>query len=323
MDLNFLNSLLNPAILFFFLGLLSVLIKSDLEIPQPISKFLSIYLLMSIGFHGGVELSNSGFSKEAVICLTACLFMAAFVPFYCFFILKKFLSLSNASLIASTYGSISAVTFITAISFLKDLNIASSGFMVAAMALMEFPAIVVGIMLFNIFSQKDDDEEKQPIHKIIWETFANSSVYLILGSLFAGLVSNSAEAHSLKPFTEDLFKGMLCIFMLDMGLLAAKRISTLKKATPLLFSFAILVPIFNALLAIFLAYYLKLSIGNAFIFTVLSASASYVAVPAAMRTALPKSDLSLSVPLALAVTFPFNIIIGLPSYYFLIKHLWG
>lgn len=196
--------------------------------------------------------------------------------------------------------------------------------MVASMALMEFPAILVGIILANVFSSNQDEEkDKSSIYRILWETFTNSSVYLILGSLVAGIVSNPTEAQALKPFTEELFKGMLCIFMLDIGLLAAKRVGALTKFTPFLIAFAIVIPCLNAFAGIFLAYALKLSAGNAFIFSVLCASASYVAVPAAMRTALPASDLSISIPLALTITFPFNIIVGLPSYYFLIRQFWG
>ncbi len=309
------STILNPAVLFFFLGILAVLARSDLEIPQPISKLLSLYLLLAIGFKGGVELSHSSFGPEIALTLIAAVAMSALVPVYTFFVLRRMVSVHDAAAIAATYGSISAVTFITAVSFLQTLEISSSGYLVAAMALMESPAIVVGLVLYRFFaSDQETDSDDFAWGRVLREACFNGSVFLILGSLVIGLLSTDAHAKSLAPFTDDLFKGVLTLFLLDMGLIAGRRLAALREAGAGLILFALLVPLVNAGLGILLTVLLDLSIGDALLFTVLCASASYIAVPAAMRLSIPQANASLYVTLSLAVTFPFNIVAGLPLY---------
>ena len=321
MDLNLiLNNFLNPAILFFFLGMFAVYIKSDLEIPQPLPKFLSLYLLFSIGFKGGSELSHSGLDGQVAIILILAIVMSIAVPIYTFYLLKRKVNHFDAGALAATYGSISAVTFITATSFLQDLGVSYGGYMVAAMALMESPSIIVGVMLIRLYSGNGNNHSYAHIAK---EAFSNGSVVMILGSLVIGLFTNESQAASLAPFTDNIFKGMLTFFLLDMGLLAGKRIKALKKTGAFLLSFSILVPIFNAMVGIILCYLFNIEIGNALLLVVLFGSASYIAVPAAMRLAVPEANPGLYVPLSLAVTFPFNIIIGIPMYYYLINLLNG
>lgn len=315
------SNILNPPVLFFFLGMTAVFVKSDLEIPAPIPKLLSLYLLFAIGFKGGVELIKSGITQDVVLTLLAAIFMACFVPLYTFFILKIKLSNYDAAAIAATYGSISAVTFITASAFLTELEITFDGFMVAALALMESPAIIVGLILVNLFGAgKSQDFEWSEVLK---EAFLNSSVFLLVGSLIIGVLTGEHGWEVLEPFTQGLFYGILTFFLLDMGLVAAQRIKDLKKTGVFLVGFAILIPIVNAGLGLVIAKLIGMSVGNALLFSVLCASASYIAVPAAMRMTVPEANPSLYVSTALAVTFPFNIIVGIPLYLAGIKLLWS
>lgn len=315
-----LSNILNPAVMFFFLGIIAVLVRSDLEIPQSISKLMSLYLLLAIGFKGGVELGHSGISTDILVTLLAAMLMSALVPVYCFYILKRFLPVHDGAAIAATYGSISAVTFITAVAFLEAMEIKSSGFLVAAMALMESPAIIVGLILYRLY-QKDDTETTNDFSwtKILREACFNGSVFLIVGSLVIGLLSTDQHAQSLSVFTNDLFKGVLALFLLDMGLIAGRRLGALKDAGGKLVGFALAIPLINAMAAIGISAALGLSVGDALLFTTLCASASYIAVPAAMRLSIPQANASLYITLSLAVTFPFNIIVGLPLYLTIIQ----
>jgi hypothetical protein len=313
------NNLVHPPVLFFFLGMIAAFCKSDLKIPDPLPKLFSRYLLLAIGFHGGVELRKTGINEEVILALSAAMFMAVIAPIYAFFILRLKLDVYNAAAIAATYGSISAVTYITAVTFLQTLGLEPGGYLVAALALMESPAIVIGIILARIFApKKENDENEFSWTGVFKEAFLNGSVLLITGSLLIGLASGEEGWDTLKPFTKDIFKGMLSFFLLDMGLLAAKRIGDLKSAGFFLPPFAILMPVLNGCIGIVLSKLIGLQPENALIFTILCASASYIAVPAAMRLSLPEANPSLFVPMALAITFPFNIIVGIPLYYFLI-----
>lgn len=316
------NNLVHPPVLFFFLGMIASFCKSDLKIPDPLPKLFSLYLLLAIGFHGGVELRKTGITHEVVLALSAAMFMAVVVPLYAFFILRIKLDVYNAAAIAATYGSISAVTYITAVTFLQTLGLEPGGYMIAALALMESPAIVVGIILVRIFAPKKAGEENGfSWSEVFREAFLNGSVLLITGSLLIGLASGEEGWDTLKPFTKDIFKGMLSFFLLDMGLLAAKRIGDVKSAGFFLPPFAILMPLFNGCIGIVMARFIGLQPENALMLSILCASASYIAVPAAMRLSLPEANPSLFVPMALAITFPFNIIVGIPLYYYLIKRV--
>ena len=320
------QNILNPPILFFFLGMLAVFLKSDLSIPQPLPKFFSLYLLIAIGLHGGYELSKSGLTLDVIKALLLAVFMAIIVPIYSFFILKIKLDVHNAIAVAATYGSISAVTFITGITYLQSLGVEYGGYMVAAMTLMESPAIIIALIFVAIFSKKDanhNEEKKAGWQEILREAFLNPSVFLLMGALLIGMLTGEKGWTSMEPLFGALFKGMLAFFLLDMGLVAAKRIYELKKLGSFLIFFAILMPIFNASIAMALAYFFGLSKGDAFLLALLSGSASYIAVPAAMRLSVPEANPSIYLPLSLAITFPFNISLGIPLYYFAINNLWS
>ena len=321
MDANLIiSNILNPPVLFFFLGMAAIFVKSDLEIPPPIPKLLSLYLLLAIGFKGGVELVKSGITLEVKLTLLAAMLMACVVPLYTYFILKIKLDTYDAAAIAATYGSISAVTFITAGAFLTELGIDFDGYMVAALALMESPAIIVGLILVNLFTTGEKRDFSWG--EVLQEAFLNSSVFLLVGSLAIGTLTGENGWELLSPFTQEMFYGVLTFFLLDMGLVAAKRIKDLQKTGVFLVLFAILVPIFNAAIGLLIAKFIGMPPGNALLFSVLCASASYIAVPAAMRMTVPEANPSLYVSTALAVTFPFNIIVGIPLYLYGINLLW-
>ncbi|WP_448570528.1 sodium-dependent bicarbonate transport family permease [Trichothermofontia sp.] len=323
MDLSLISSnILSPPVLFFFLGMLAVLLKSDLEIPQPLPKLFSLYLLFAIGFKGGIELVKSGVNQEVALTLLAAITMACVVPVYTFFILKAKLDTYNAAAIAATYGSISAVTFITASSFLQELGIDFDGFMVAALALMESPAIIVGLVLVNLFTADRESGNNTNWPEVLQEAFLNSSVFLLVGSLIIGVLTGTHGEEVLKPFSQGIFYGVLTFFLLDMGLVAARRLRDLGKTGPFLITFSVVIPLVNAALGILIARVIGMSQGDALLFAVLCASASYIAVPAAMRLTVPEANPSLYVTTALALTFPFNIIVGIPLYLYGIQFFW-
>lgn len=324
MDINLIaQNILNPPILFFFLGMLAVFFKSDLTIPQPLPKLFSLYLLIAIGLHGGYELSKSGIDFYILKALALAIFMAFLVPIYSFFILKTKLDTYNSVALAATYGSISAVTFITGITYLQTIGVEYGGFMVAAMTLMESPAIVIGLVFAALFAKKDEKSTNTSWGEIFREAFLNPSVFLLMGALLIGVLTGEKGWHSMEPLFGALFKGILAFFLLDMGIVAAKRIYELRKLGFFLIGFAILMPIFNALVAMGLGYYFEISKGDAFLLALLSGSASYIAVPAAMRLSVPQANPGIYLPLSLAITFPFNISIGIPLYYYLINMLWS
>lgn len=325
-----LSNILNPPVLFFFIGMMAVFLKSDLDIPQPLPKLFSLYLLFAIGFKGGHEIHESGINGEIAITLIAAILLATIVPIYSFLILKIKLDVYNAAAIAAAYGSISAVTFVTATSFLEQQTpaIPYGGHMVAALALMESPAIIIGLVLVRLFTQSKDPEKPTGKGEFSWlkvlrEAFLNGSVFLLLGSLVVGIITSEQGWQRLEIFTGEIFYGMLTFFLLDMGLVAAKRIDDLKRSGSFVIGFSIFMPILNALIGIFLAKVIGMSPGNALLFAVLCASASYIAVPAAMRMTVPEANPSLYISMALALTFPFNIIIGIPVYLAIINRIWG
>ena len=320
MDFHILiSNLTNPTLLFFVLGIFATVIKSDLEIPAASSKFISLYLLFSIGFKGGQELAHSGFSNEIIYSLLFALLLASIIPLYTFFILKRKLSISDAGAVAAAYGSVSAVTFVAAASFLESQKIVFGGHMVAVMALMESPAIIVGVILIMQFDKESN--KNVSLKSVVQHSFTNGSVLMILGSLVIGLIADTKQAEGIKPFTTDIFKGFLAIFLLEMGMVTARRFSAFKKYGLFVSLFAIIIPALNGCIVAWASQFVTHEVGNRFIFAILAASASYIAVPAAMRLAAPKADPGLYIPMALGVTFPFNITVGMPVYFAIINNL--
>lgn len=319
MNLNLLlENLTNPALLFFVLGIIAVYLKSDLEIPKNSSKFISLYLLFAIGFKGGQELSHEAFTSEIVWSMLFGIFISGIIPVYTFFILKRKLNVHDAGAIAAAYGSVSAVTFVTAVSFLESQQLALHGHMVAIMALMESPAIIVGLVLISFFNK----DKTSPIQKrsALKHSLTNGSVLLILGSLVIGYLASEKQAQGIEPFTNDLFKGFLAIFLLDMGITSGQKMKSFFSFGWFPFLFAIFIPLLNGCVFAVLSSFVTTDITNRFIFAILAASASYIAVPAAMKITVPQANPGLFLPMALAVTFPINITIGLPLYFLIVQN---
>lgn len=318
MNLDLLTeNLTNPALLFFILGIVAVKIKSDLEIPLNSSRFIALYLLFSIGFKGGQELAHSEFSMEIIWAVLFGVLSALVIPIYTFFILKKKLTVQNAGAIAAAYGSVSAVTFVTAVSFLELQDIHFSGHMVAVMALMEAPSIIIGVILMKHFGVKSPDGGG--VGKIIHHSLTNGSVLLILGSLMIGLIANEQQAEGIKPFTTDIFKGFLAIFLLDMGISSGRKLNDFFKSGWFTATFAIVIPLVNGCIMALISGWISNTTGDRFMLSILAASASYIAVPAAMKMAAPRANPGIFVPMALAVTFPVNITLGMPIYLWVIQ----
>lgn len=320
------DNLLNPPVLFFLLGILAALARSDLEIPQPITKLLSYYLLFAIGLKGGVELTHSGFSTQVLLTLLAATIMAVAVPAYTFFVLRMKLPVADSAAIAATFGSVSAVTFITAAAYLRQIGEDYGGHMIAAMAIMESPAIVVGVLFYHKFAGAESDGnggQGTPWPELLRESFFNGSVVLLVGSLIIGLLTGDRGWEDVSPFADDLFKGILCLFLLDMGIVAARRLGDVRRGGLFIIGFSVLIPLLNAVVGLFIAKLIGMPPGDALLFVVLCASASYIAVPAAMRLAVPDASPSLYLTMALALTFPFNIVLGIPLYYAAITWLWS
>ena len=319
MNFNLLiENLTNPALLFFVLGILAVYLKSDLEIPANSSKFISLYLLFAIGFKGGQELSHEHFNAEIGWSILFGIFISLIIPFYTFFILKRKLNVFNAGAIAAAYGSVSAVTFVTAVSYLESQQLTLDGHMVAIMALMESPAIIIGLLLISIFNRDENEIIKK--RTAIKHSFTNGSVLLILGSLVIGYLASAKQAEGIRPFTNDLFKGFLAIFLLDMGITSGRKLKAFFSFGWFPTIFAIFIPLINGSVIALVSSLVTPDITNRFMFAILAASASYIAVPAAMKISVPKANPGLFLPMALAVTFPINITIGMPIYFLIVQN---
>ena len=308
---------LDPAILFFVFGMAAGLLKSNLDIPYPISRFLSLYLLMALGLKGGFALAKSGFNAEVAITLGAALGLAFLVPACGYLLLRRFLNGFDAAAVAATYGSVSAVTFITAVQHLDNLGVAYGGHMAAAMALMESPAIVMAVVLAN-YVRKQAPTGPAPaqgsLRHVLHESLTDGAQLLLLGAMAIGLATGDAGEAVMKPFSVDLFKGMLAFFLLDMGLQAARNIGGLKGQSAWLLVYAVLGPLTHAGVALLLGWGLGMSVGNTALLMVLAASASYIAVPAVVRQSIPEANPSLYFGMSLGLTFPLNILLGIPLY---------
>lgn len=312
------ENLTNPALLFFVLGIIAVYVKSDLEIPPNSSKFISLYLLFAIGFKGGQELSHETFTSEIGWSILFGISISLLIPLYTFFILKRKLSIYDAGAIAASYGSVSAVTFVTGVSYLESQHLELEGHMVAIMALMESPAIIIGLILISMNDSEVSDKIKK--RSVVKHSFTTSSVLLILGSLVIGYLANAKQAEGIKPFTNDLFKGFLAIFLLDMGITSGRKLKAFFSFGWFPFAFSLIIPLVNGCVVAYFSSFVTADFSNRFMFAILAASASYIAVPAAMKISVPKSNPGLYLPMALAVTFPINITVGMPIYFLIVQH---
>ncbi|MFZ6734096.1 sodium-dependent bicarbonate transport family permease [Undibacterium sp. Ji42W] len=324
------QSLLDPAILFFIFGILAGLMKSNLEIPSQIAKFLSLYLLMALGLKGGFALAHSGLNLQLVTSLGCAVALALIVPALSYLALKRILPALDAVAVAATYGSVSAVTFITAVQYMDTHALHYGGHMAAAMALMESPAILFAVIVANAVRKRhanvdvanavagavaqDKAGTLPTLGKILHESLTDGAQLLLLGAMLVGILSGEAGKVSMQPFSGDLFKGMLAFFLLDMGLKVARNLGQLRGKSPLLIAYSLLAPLAHAGIALILAALFGLPAGDAALLMVLAASASYIAVPAVLRFAIPEASPALYLGMSLGLTFPFNILLGIPLY---------
>ena len=359
MDADVLKNLTDPAVLFFFLGVVIGLIRSNLEIPAPIAKFLSLYLLMALGFKGGQALADAGLSGDGAKVIGAAIVLALVLPALWFLVLRRRIDAFDAAAIAATYGSVSAVTFVTASQFLASRGDEAGGHMTVAMALMESPAIIMAVLLAtwvrarlrsatppamdlaevrtsamatmdartlvpeaaHAAGERGPDEgveHSEPplsIKEVFREAFTDGVNLLLIGSMVIGFLSGDEGGAAMAPFVNGLFKGLLAFFLLEMGLLVARRLREVRDVDPFLIAFGVVVPFINAGLALLIGWGLQIPVGDLTLLMVLAASGSYIVVPAVVRYAIPEAAPSRYLTLALGITFPINITIGIPLYY--------
>lgn len=340
------SMLLEPAVLFFVLGVLVAFIGSNLEIPQPVAKFLSLYLLMAVGFKGGQSLAHTGFSGQVGLIVLLAMLLAVAIPAWSYFILKRGVGIFDAAAIAATYGSVSAVTFTVASQFVAAHGEATSGGATVALVLMESPAIIMAVLLASWARSQSASQfpatgaaepgvesvvpeavtEARPaapvrLKAVLHEAFTDGAHLLLIGSLVIGALVGEKGAEAMKPFTGDLFKGFLAFFLLEMGILVGRQLRQVRDVGPFLVAFGLVMPPLHALVAILLARLAGLSQGDATLLAVLGASSSYIVVPAVVRYAIPEARPSRYFTMSLAITFPFNVLVGIPLYHGLVGRI--
>ncbi|MEJ6393205.1 sodium-dependent bicarbonate transport family permease [Gymnodinialimonas sp. 2305UL16-5] len=307
------DNLLSPIILFFALGVAAAFARSDLSIPEAVAKGMSIYLLFAIGFKGGASVADHGIDATLVLSLFAGLILSFAIPILAFALLRVMtgLSVTDAAAVAGHYGSISIVTFVAATSVATASGLTTEGYMVAVAAVMEAPAILSALWLIARF----DKGAAQMDGTLIREILLNGSIVLLVGSFLIGCITGAEGLDLIAPFIVTPFQGVLCLFLLDMGLVAGRGLREARGVLkPGLFLFGVLMPVIGSSLGLVAGLLLGLSTGGVMLFMTLSASASYIAVPAAMRVALPEANPSIYLTLSLGVTFPFNLTLGIPLY---------
>jgi len=308
------QNLLDPVILFFLLGIIAGILKTELRLPEAIYDTLSIYLLLAIGFKGGIELSKTSIS-ELIFPLSGTLLLGIIIPLLAYIILKKIGKFGNSdsAAIAAHYGSVSAVTFAVSIDFAKNLNLFSEEYMTILLVMLEIPAIAIGIFIARFKSPESEID----IKSLMKEVFLGKSIYLLIGGLIIGYFAGMYQNMSIKILFVDMFKGFLAFFLLEMGIIASRRFKDFKKVGFFLIAFGIFMPVISAILGITIGLLTGLSPGGTFILSCLAASASYIAAPTAMRIAVPEANPTYYITASLGITFPFNIIFGMQLYFYL------
>lgn len=314
-------SLLSPMALAFALGVIATLLKSDLKFPEALYQSLTIYLLFAIGLKGGVKLAETPF-QEFIWPALAAIALCCVIPVWSFYILRLKFQTSDAAAIAAHYGSVSAVTFSEGLAFLDMLKVGYEGFMPALLAIMEIPAILIAILFARSKMVPDDGGERPGWGKLLHELFAGKSALLLIGGLVIGAVSGQKGYEGIAPFYGDIFRGALVLFLIEAGLVTGRRLKEIRAAGPFLITFALVAPLLHGLLGTYVGFLVGLSAGGATILGTLAASASYIAAPAAVRIAIPDASPSYYLTASLAITFPFNVAIGIPIYYSFAKLLY-
>ncbi len=308
-------NLLSPAVLFFALGLIAALMKSDLKFPEPLYVALTIYLLVAIGFKGGVAIAEAGIAKVWLPALAA-LALGALIPLWTYPLLRfggQFSAVDSAA-IAAHYGSVSAVTFIAATNYLKAVNQPYEDYATAFLAVMESPAILVGVVLGKLATKTEGEGPGVSLKKAMHEALFGRSIFLLIGALVVGALCGKPGMEKVEAFFVTPFQGVLALFLLEMGMVAGRRLEDLRRVGLFLLGFGVLVPLVNGALGVYLGKLVGLELGGATLLGVLSASASYIAAPVAIRISLPEANPTLYLTSSLAITFPFNITLGIPLY---------
>ncbi|NBO38602.1 sodium-dependent bicarbonate transport family permease [bacterium] len=308
-------NLLSPVVLCFFLGCVSTLVKSDLRIPESVYSLLTIYLLFALGLKGGVELSHADLGSVWKPAL-ATLGLGLLTPLIAYFVARTFgkLSVPDAAALAAHYGSVSVVTFIATQAFLNSLNIAFEGFLSTLVVILEAPAILVSLLLARLKSSKEEASDWSALRSALHEILSGRSLLLLIGGLVIGALSGPAGYARVEPLFGAPFQGVVALFLLEMGIVASKRFRDLKKVGVFVVLFGTIIPVINGILGSILGHVAGLSLGGTVVLSTLAASASYIAAPAAVRVALPEANPGLYLTSALTVTFPFNLVIGIPLY---------
>lgn len=319
---NSISNLLSPVVLFFVLGWMSRVAKSDLDLPEAIVKGMSYYLMASIGLKGGIELTHEGWTLKVILACLGGALLGFVLPLIAFGVLRFLGKLNpiDSAAIAAHYGSVSAVTFLTASAFLTRQGYTFEGYTVTMMAVMESPAIATGLLLARLFGSSDAKAENgTPMTEIVREALLNGSVVILVGAMVIGALTGETGSEAVGPFFFAPFKGVLCLFLLHMGIEAARRFAEFRQVGLFLTGFGIVMPLIGASFGLLLAWLLDFSVGGTVLVAILGASASYIAVPAAMHIALPQANTSYSMTLALGITFPFNVVVGIPLYLFVAR----
>lgn len=308
-------NLLSPAVLFFVLGVIAALIRSDVKFPEPLYVGMTIYLLVAIGFKGGVAISDAGIAKVWLPALAA-IALGALIPLWTYPVLRFGGKLPgvDAAAIAAHYGSVSAVTFIAATNYLKAIDVSFESYATAFLAVMESPAILIGVVLGKLAMKNTGQPSGASLRTAVHEALFGRSIFLLVGALIVGALCGDAGMKKVEPFFVTPFQGVLALFLLEMGVVAGRRVGDLRKVGLFLLGFGVLVPLVNGALGVLLGKWSGLELGGATLLGVLSSSASYIAAPAAIRISLPEANPTLYLTASLAITFPFNITLGIPIY---------
>ena len=316
-----LTTILNPGVLFFILGLVAILLNSNLSIPEPVVKFVSLYLMLSIGFKGGKSLSDSSLFGDGFIIIVIILVMSAIVPIYSFLLLRKSLGVPDAAAVGATYGSNSTLTYITAAGFLTSIGVAYEGYMTVALVVMETPAIIFAVIMAQVVSKNKGSKSTRLVIK---DSLTDGTLLVLVGSMIIGYVLKTlgTEDSPLSAFIGgDMFTGMLVFFLLYMGTLVGKRIKQIESFPLVLVVFAVAAPLVNATIAILLSRVFGFDHGDALLLTVLCASASYIVAPAILKDVMPEANPAKYLTMSMGITFPLNIIVGIPLFWWVIQRV--
>ncbi len=312
------TNLLSPMILFFLMGIIAVIVNSDLKVPDAFYTGYTMIILFTIGIKGGVELKHVSFISMLPTIIAA-LFLSLFMLFVAYFLLRKLFRFdtTNSLAISAHYGSVSAVTFVAALGFLEKVDVPYESYISAILVIMEGPAIIGAIILYKIFNKNKTIQGDTGLGHAFKEAFFGKSIFLLLGGIFIGLVASDDGLLKIKPLFGDLFYGLLCIFLLHLGMIATQQIKEIKGFRISSFLFAFIFPIIGGTVGVFVASMIGMSSGGAFILGILTASSSYIAAPAAISQAIPEANSGLYLGSSLGLTLPFNLIVGIPLFFWL------